>query len=325
MRSGPVINGFYYWPSTRRSRWRWIISRRSCHHHQDGPTEESTSMYQHRHEHICDQCLHWTGHWGRIYAIRHMALVLLDVSITHLMTLSRDLEPPNHIDYLDSNVPIGAVVLVLIFFIFHPPKESHASRERSATLTTTEMLLKLDPLGCLFIMSATVCILLAFQWGGQSMPWNSPTVIGLLVAFPLILCLFALAQWRQGEDSIFPPWLMRQRSIIAGCIFSFFLSMPSYVVSSKAPHAPTQGSIHSRLKDERYQADDPPVRVLPSNLLSGCQRVNGNAKRDTISRPRHTADVWSCHHRCTSDCLWILCESPDTYPPVIPIKALRLL
>lgn len=98
-------------------------------------------------------------------------------------------------------------------------------------MTLSQKLLMLDPLGCLFIMSAAVCLLLAFQWGGQSKAWNSPTVIGLLVAFPLILGLFALAQRKQGEDAIFPPWLLKQRSILAGCLFSFFLSMPSYIVS----------------------------------------------------------------------------------------------
>lgn len=96
----------------------------------------------------------------------------------------------------------------------------------------SQKLLQLDPLGCLFVMSAAVCLLLAFQWGGQTRAWSSPTIVGLLVAFPLILCLFALAQWKQGDNGIFPPWLLKQRSILAGCFFSFFLSMPSYVVSA---------------------------------------------------------------------------------------------
>lgn len=90
----------------------------------------------------------------------------------------------------------------------------------------------MDPLGCIFIMSAVVCILLAFQWGGQAEPWNSATVIGLLVAFPLILGLFALSQWKQGSDATLPLWLFKQRSLVAGGLFSFFFSMPTYIVST---------------------------------------------------------------------------------------------
>lgn len=98
-------------------------------------------------------------------------------------------------------------------------------------MTLSQKLLKMDPLGCIFIMSAVVCILLAFQWGGQSLPWNSATVIGLLVGFVLILGLFAISQWKQGSDATLPAWLFKQRSLLAGGLFSFFFSMPTYVVS----------------------------------------------------------------------------------------------
>lgn len=33
--------------------------------------------------------------------------------------------------------------------------------------------LKLDPLGCPLIISAAVCLLLAFQWDGKSEAWNA--------------------------------------------------------------------------------------------------------------------------------------------------------
>ncbi|ETS73853.1 hypothetical protein PFICI_14799 [Pestalotiopsis fici W106-1] len=131
------------------------------------------------------------------------------------------------------NVPIGAVVLVLIFFLFHVPE---GSRDKTFdSMTFTQKLMKMDPLGSLFIISAVVCILLALQWGGQTMPWNSATVIGLLVAFPLFLGLFAFMQWKQGVDATLPLWLLKQRSMVATAIFSFFSAMPSYLYGYYIP------------------------------------------------------------------------------------------
>lgn len=131
------------------------------------------------------------------------------------------------------NVPIGGVVLLLIFFIFHPPKTAQSKEFKSKTLA--QKLLKLDPLGCLFIMSAVVCLLLALQWGGHSEPWNSSRVIGLLVAFPIILGLFVWIQWKQGVDATLPAWLLKQRSLLAAGLFSFFFAMPTYIYGYYIP------------------------------------------------------------------------------------------
>ncbi|RYP77943.1 hypothetical protein DL771_000802 [Monosporascus sp. 5C6A] len=131
------------------------------------------------------------------------------------------------------NVPIGVVVLVLIFFLFHLPKGSQDTTFNSMTLP--QKLLKLDPLGSLCIISAVVCLLLALQWGGQSRSWNSATVIGILAAFLLILGLFTLTQLKQGVDATLPLWLLKQRSMLAGALFSFFFSMPTYVYGYYIP------------------------------------------------------------------------------------------
>lgn len=162
-----------------------------------------------------------------------------------------------------SNLPIGAVVLVLIFFLFHPPKGSLDGAFNSMTLS--QKLLKLDPLGSIFIMSAVVCILLALQWGVESNDWDSATVIGLLVAFPILLGLFVLTQWMQGLDATLPLWLFKQRSMLAGGLFSFFFSMPTYVVRLYVP-------------DEAIPevADQATVRILSSHILPSREGIDGD-------------------------------------------------
>jgi MFS transporter, DHA2 family, glioxin efflux transporter len=91
-----------------------------------------------------------------------------------------------------SNIPIGAIVLVLIFFLFHVPKVSQDKTFDS--MTPVQKFIKLDPLGSLLIIAAVISILLALQWGGQSVAWDLATIIGLLVAFPLFVFLFAVVQ-----------------------------------------------------------------------------------------------------------------------------------
>ncbi|KAK9416944.1 putative Major facilitator superfamily (MFS) profile domain-containing protein [Seiridium unicorne] len=133
------------------------------------------------------------------------------------------------------NVPIGAVVLVLIFFLLRLPKEPSNTSDSSQAMTIMQKVWKLDPVGALLIVAAVTCILLALQWGGQSKPWNSSSVIGLLVGFVLILGVFFWTQWRLGDDATLPLWIFRRRSLLAGALFSFFFSMPSYVYGTYIP------------------------------------------------------------------------------------------
>lgn len=87
-----------------------------------------------------------------------------------------------------------------------------------------------DPLGCFCFVAAVCCLLLALQWGGQSRPWNSSTIIGLLVGFGLLSCVFGYIQWKLGERATIPLRILRQRSILTGSGTLFFLGASTYVV-----------------------------------------------------------------------------------------------
>jgi hypothetical protein len=136
-----------------------------------------------------------------------------------------------HADVSLSNLPIGGVVLALVFFLLRLPKATNQDVNAQKT-TLLQTIWKLDPLGAVLVIAAVVCILLALQWGGQSLPWNSSEVIGLLVGFVLLMAVFIWTQWRLGDDATLPLWVFKQRSLLAGAIFSFLMAMPSYVVSS---------------------------------------------------------------------------------------------
>ncbi|KAK6074975.1 MFS gliotoxin efflux transporter [Seiridium cupressi] len=70
-------------------------------------------------------------------------------------------------------------------------------------------------------MAAIICFILAVQAGGQSHPWNSGYVVGLLVAsiVPLIL----LVPWEiyQKERAMVVPRLIKQRFLWSSSIYQF--------------------------------------------------------------------------------------------------------
>ena len=92
-------------------------------------------------------------------------------------------------------------------------------------------LLNMDPLGATTLIGAVCCLLLALQWGGSSYPWRSVRVIVLLVLSGLFLIGFCLLQWKLGEIGTIPPRILRQRSVLMGCIYTMLLSMSNYTVS----------------------------------------------------------------------------------------------
>ncbi len=123
------------------------------------------------------------------------------------------------------NLPLGGVAAVAVLFFFRPPATSQATR----AATWRQKLLHLDPVGVALGMGAIVSLLLALQYGGNTHPWRSSVVIGLLVGFVLLVA--ALVVWERwlGEFAMLLPRLFRQRSLWATATFQFFF-MGSYVV-----------------------------------------------------------------------------------------------
>lgn len=54
---------------------------------------------------------------------------------------------------------------------------------------------KVDYIGLVFFLGACVCIILALVWAGTKYPWNSATVIALLVVGGILLTTFILVEW----------------------------------------------------------------------------------------------------------------------------------
>ena len=97
-------------------------------------------------------------------------------------------------------------------------------------LPLREKLEHMDIIGAATLIASVCCLLLALQWGGTSQPWNSPRIIGLFVGFGLLVVVFGILQWRLGEKATIPLRVLRQRTVLAGGLFSFLVNMSNYVV-----------------------------------------------------------------------------------------------
>ncbi|OCK73020.1 MFS general substrate transporter [Lepidopterella palustris CBS 459.81] len=143
------------------------------------------------------------------------------------------------------NLPIGFFSVGLIIIFFHTPRMA-----KVIDATWKEKILHMDPVGIVLAMGSIISFILALQYGGQSHPWNSSAVIGLLVGFVAIL--IALGTWEifQGEYAMLPFRLLKRRSLwsasayqffFAGCYFLLLYYLPIYFQSIKGGDAIRSG------------------------------------------------------------------------------------
>ncbi|CAI6092229.1 unnamed protein product [Clonostachys chloroleuca] len=123
------------------------------------------------------------------------------------------------------NLPVGGIALLVVLFFFHNPSHS-----KPIDATLLEKIANLDLGGVALAMGAIISLTLALEYGGQKMPWNSSTVIGLLVGFVAIGIAFVAWQIWQGDRGMIPPRVIKVLPIWSTSLFQFFFA-GSYMVS----------------------------------------------------------------------------------------------
>jgi hypothetical protein len=116
------------------------------------------------------------------------------------------------------NLPIGGVVMVVIFIILKPSEPSQKG------LTIRQQLGQLDLFGEFFLLPCIVCLLLALQWGGSVYSWGDGRIIALFVLFGLLFIGFVTVQIWKPETATIPRRIISNRSIIGGMLFVFCLA-----------------------------------------------------------------------------------------------------
>ena len=122
------------------------------------------------------------------------------------------------------NLPVGGLGAAIIILFFQIP-----SSARTVAASWPERLLQMDLVGACILVGATLCYLLALQYGGQSLSWNDKTVIGLLVGFVTIGAAFVGWEWRLDERAMIVPRLFKKRAIGMSTMFIFFFGGPYYL------------------------------------------------------------------------------------------------
>ena len=122
------------------------------------------------------------------------------------------------------NLPIGGVAALIVFFFFHLPAAAAPPQ-----VSWMKKLLHLDPVGITLAMGGITCFILALQYGGNTHPWNSSVVIGLLVGFGLLVMALVGYEIWLGDYAMMLPRLYKQRSLSTTAPYQFFF-MGSYIV-----------------------------------------------------------------------------------------------
>jgi len=104
------------------------------------------------------------------------------------------------------NLPIGGVAAIVVFVFFKTP-----ANVKPAQASFKEKILQMDLVGAALMMSLIVSYMLALQYGGQTHPWKSSQVIGLLVGFVAIVAVFIAWELYQKERAMIVKRLVCQR------------------------------------------------------------------------------------------------------------------
>ena len=122
------------------------------------------------------------------------------------------------------NLPIGALTAIGLLIFFHPPTRPIEQEK------VLERVKKLDFVGAIIFMAAVIMVLLALQWGGNTYPWKSATIIGLFCGFGAVLLLFAAWEVWLGDNAMIPPAIMMQRTVLWGALTISLFNGSAFVV-----------------------------------------------------------------------------------------------
>lgn len=121
------------------------------------------------------------------------------------------------------NLPIGGLAAISIFFFFYLPAAAVPPQ-----IALKKKLLHIDPVGITLAMGGITCFILALHYGGNSHPWKSSVVIGLLVGFGLIVTALVCWEIWLGEYAMMLPRLWKHRALSTTAPYQFFF-MGSYI------------------------------------------------------------------------------------------------
>ncbi|OTA64012.1 MFS general substrate transporter [Hypoxylon sp. EC38] len=114
------------------------------------------------------------------------------------------------------NLPVGAVTIIVMILVYHP--RPHVG-PRPKLL---DRLVKLDLIGNLILLGASVMLFLALEYTLTGTSWASAEIIGLLAGAGVTAIIFVMWLWWKKDRALIPPAIARQRTVAASCMMAFF-------------------------------------------------------------------------------------------------------
>jgi MFS family permease len=123
------------------------------------------------------------------------------------------------------NLPVSGITFLLIFVYLdvHNPKTK-----------VFDGIKAIDWWGCISILGLTLMLLLGLEFGGVLFPWNSATVICLIVFGSLMSLLFVLSEKRLARYPLMPLDLFQNWSNVASLVLCFLHGIVSPPRSSRS-------------------------------------------------------------------------------------------
>jgi EmrB/QacA subfamily drug resistance transporter len=127
------------------------------------------------------------------------------------------------------NLPLGIVALILLFRYL--PADISA---RSAAGLGWAGIRRIDFWGAATAAGATICLVFGLNWGGKRDPygyaWNSPQVIGILVAAAVLLLVFIVIERYFAAEPILPLDLFKNPIFRVGSLLALMVGMALFAL-----------------------------------------------------------------------------------------------
>ncbi|MFQ3544275.1 DHA2 family efflux MFS transporter permease subunit [Halobacillus rhizosphaerae] len=104
------------------------------------------------------------------------------------------------------NLPLGILSFLILFF--------------ALIETKSNLKPKIDYLGTILLITTTIAVMLAFEWGGKKYDWSSTVILGLFGVFTVGIILFIFTE-KRAKEPILPLHLFKDK-VISGTSFIVF-------------------------------------------------------------------------------------------------------
>lgn len=121
------------------------------------------------------------------------------------------------------NLPISGIAFVLLFFyldVYNP---------RTPLI---EGVKAIDWFGSLSIIALVLMLLLGLEFGGSTVPWNSPKVICLILFGALMSVVFVYSEKKLAKYPLMPMSLFTDKSNAASLLLTLWHGMVGYSLPS---------------------------------------------------------------------------------------------